>query len=72
MSADLATAKKSINAFVQHCNAKIAEAEGFILGYQTDGITTPAAKRQAHKIVGNLNDQFNRLKTEELMGSYQN
>ena len=63
MSADLATAKKSINAFVQHCNAKIAEAEGFILGYQTDGITTPAAKRQAHKIVGNLNDQFDRLKT---------
>ena len=59
---DLTTAKKSINAFATHCKARIAEAEGFILAYEDTGITTPKIKRQATKILGNLRDQFNRMK----------
>ena len=59
---DVTTAKKSINAFAAHCKARIAEAEGFVLANDDTGITTPKIKRQATKILGNLRDQFNRMK----------
>ena len=58
---DMTTAKKSIHAFANHCKARIAEAEGFVLANDDTGITTPKIKRQATKIVGNLRNQFDRM-----------
>ena len=40
---------------------RLAEADGFILRCQTTGITTPALKREATKIVKSLTDQFDRM-----------
>ena len=56
------SAKRSIIKLESLVKGLVKDATSFVKKNKTNGLTTPALKRKANKLIGDLEDQFRRMK----------